>query len=182
MEDLTSPEVIRQNLKCDRTVSLYGYVRGIPLCKNNNVHIPGTTIWFIFLKYFFAVEVTISICFCLGCGDSKISDICFLPDPCPLPDKLKKRSLVDKEKIVYAPFSGVGGIVYDKDAVYVELAGSHSHKKVCAFQVENKRFFSSLVYHYYYYSNLNVRAGKRRRPARAAVRCNFGWKQTNVGS
>jgi hypothetical protein len=44
-----------------------------------------------------------------------------------LPDKLKKRSLVEKEKLVYAPFSGVGGIVYDKDAVYVELGGSHSH-------------------------------------------------------
>lgn len=30
---------------------------------------------------------------------------------------------------MYAPFSGIGGIVYDKDAVYVELGGSHSHKK-----------------------------------------------------
>lgn len=56
--------------------------------------------------------------------------MCFLPDPCPLPEKLKKRSLVDKERLVYAPFSGVGGIVYDKDAVYVELGGSHSHSKV----------------------------------------------------
>lgn len=66
----------------------------------------------------------------LGCGDSPIHDMCFLPDPCPLPEKLKKRSLVDKERLVYAPFSGVGGIVYDKDAVYVELGGSHSHSKV----------------------------------------------------
>jgi len=62
-----------------------------------------------------------------GCGDLKIHDVSHLPDPCPLPDKLKKRSLVEKEKLVYAPFSGVGGIVYDKDAVYVELGGSHSH-------------------------------------------------------
>lgn len=59
--------------------------------------------------------------------------MCYLPDPCPLPEKLKKRSLVDKERLVYAPFSGVGGIVYDKDAVYVELGGSHSHSKVCNF-------------------------------------------------
>ena len=66
----------------------------------------------------------------LGCGDSKISSICFLPDPCPLPEKLKKRTLVEKERLIYAPFSGVGGIVYDKDAVYVELGGSHSHQKV----------------------------------------------------
>lgn len=57
--------------------------------------------------------------------------MCYLPDPCPLPEKIKKRSLVDKERLVYAPFSGVGGIVYDKDAVYVELGGSHSHSKVC---------------------------------------------------
>jgi hypothetical protein len=25
--------------------------------------------------------------------------------------------------------SGVGGIVYDKDAVYIDLGGSHSHAK-----------------------------------------------------
>jgi len=61
--------------------------------------------------------------------------MCYLPDPCPLPEKLKKRSLVDKERLVYAPFSGVGGIVYDKDAVYVELGGSHSHSKVCNFHL-----------------------------------------------
>lgn len=66
----------------------------------------------------------------LGYGDTKITDISYLPDPCPLPDKLKKRSLIDKEKLIYAPFSGVGGIVYDKDAVYIELGGSHSHEKV----------------------------------------------------
>lgn len=59
--------------------------------------------------------------------------MCYLPDPCPLPEKIKKRSLVDKERLVYAPFSGVGGIVYDKDAVYVELGGSHSHSKVSCY-------------------------------------------------
>ena len=37
-----------------------------------------------------------------------------LPDPCPLPEKLKKRSLNEKEKLIYAPMAGVGGIVYDK--------------------------------------------------------------------
>lgn len=62
-----------------------------------------------------------------GCGDLRIADVSFLPDPCPLPSKEKKRSLVEKEKLIYAPFSGVGGIVYDKDAVYVDLGGSHSH-------------------------------------------------------
>lgn len=28
---------------------------------------------------------------------------------------------------MYAPFSGVGGLVYDQDAVYIDLGGSHSH-------------------------------------------------------
>ena len=53
--------------------------------------------------------------------------MCFLPDPCPLPDQEKKRSLNEKERLIYAPLSGVGGIVYDKDAVYIDLGGSHSH-------------------------------------------------------
>lgn len=65
----------------------------------------------------------------IGLGDLKIRDISYLPDPCPLPEQIKKRALVEKEKLIYAPFSGVGGIVYDKDAVYVELGGSHSHNK-----------------------------------------------------
>ncbi|XP_033193694.1 ribosome biogenesis protein BMS1 homolog isoform X2 [Bombus vancouverensis nearcticus] len=104
VEDLTSPELIRQNPKVDRTISLYGYVRGIPLNKETSIHIPG-------------------------CGDLKIKDVSFLPDPCPLPEELKKRALVEKERLIYAPFSGVGGIVYDKDAVYVELGGSHSHQE-----------------------------------------------------
>lgn len=64
-----------------------------------------------------------------GCGDLRIKDVSYLPDPCPLPEQLKKRSLIEKERLIYAPFSGIGGIVYDKDAVYVELAGSHSYKQ-----------------------------------------------------
>lgn len=104
LEDLTPPDVIRKNPKVDRNVSLYGYVRGIPLNKDTSVHIPG-------------------------CGDIKIKDVNFLPDPCPLPEQIKKRALVEKERLIYAPFSGVGGIVYDKDAVYVELGGSHSYKE-----------------------------------------------------
>lgn len=58
----------------------------------------------------------------------KISELSYLPDPCPLPSSEKKRHLMERERQIYAPFSGVGGIVYDKDAVYIELKGSHSHK------------------------------------------------------
>ena len=49
-----------------------------------------------------------------GCGDFTLNSVSTLPDPCPLPDKLKKRSLNEKEKLIYAPMTGVGGIVYDK--------------------------------------------------------------------
>ncbi|XP_034238787.1 ribosome biogenesis protein BMS1 homolog isoform X2 [Thrips palmi] len=102
MEDVTPPEQIRLNPKVDRSVCLYGYMRGIPLNKKSMVHVPG-------------------------CGDLRIADVSFLPDPCPLPETVKKRTLGEKDKLIYAPFSGVGGIVYDKDAVYVDLGGSHSH-------------------------------------------------------
>ena len=46
-----------------------------------------------------------------------------------MPDREKRRSLNDKERFIYAPMSGVGGIVYDKDAVYIDLGGSHSYSK-----------------------------------------------------
>lgn len=64
----------------------------------------------------------------VGCGDFCVRDMSYLSDPCPLPSSEKKRSLDQKERLIYAPMSGVGGIVYDKDAVYIELGGSHSHQ------------------------------------------------------
>ncbi|XP_044276247.1 ribosome biogenesis protein BMS1 homolog [Varanus komodoensis] len=103
MEDLTNPEDIRVNPKCDRKVSLYGYLRGAHLKNKSQVHMPGV-------------------------GDFTVSDVSFLPDPCALPDHQKKRSLNEKEKLIYAPLSGVGGLVYDKDAVYIDLGGSHAHQ------------------------------------------------------
>ncbi|XP_043912218.1 ribosome biogenesis protein BMS1 homolog [Protopterus annectens] len=98
MEDLTNQEEIRVNPKCDRKVSLYGYLRGAYLKNKSQVHVPGV-------------------------GDFALSDVSFLPDPCPLPEQLKKRSLNEKEKQIYAPMSGVGGVVYDKDAVYIDVGG-----------------------------------------------------------
>lgn len=104
MEDITNTENIRLNAKCNREVILYGYVRGVPMTKENMVHIAGL-------------------------GDMRVHEMSTLPDPCPLPSGEKKRNLMEKERLLYAPMSGVGGIVYDKDAVYIELQGSHSHKK-----------------------------------------------------
>ena len=104
-EDLTNNEDIRVNPKTDRFVSFYGYVRGTHLKNESKIHIAGA-------------------------GDYGIKNINFLPDPCPLPDAVKKRTLSEREKSIYAPMSGVGGIVYDKDAVYIDLKGSQNHKKV----------------------------------------------------
>ncbi|XP_071805249.1 ribosome biogenesis protein BMS1 homolog [Asterias amurensis] len=104
MEDLTDPELCRQNAKCDRTVSLYGYMRGTPMKRGCNIHIPG-------------------------CGDFPTKDISFLPDPCPLPNKEKKRALNEKERLIYAPLSGVGGIIYDKDVVYIDLGTNQPHSE-----------------------------------------------------
>merc|ERR1719430_3048245 len=102
LEDVTDPEVLRTKPKTDRRVALYGYLRGTDMKSNQGLHLAGV-------------------------GDFSIQSISFLPDPCPLPEGIKKRTLVEKDKTIYAPMSGVGGIVYDKDAVYIDLGGSHSH-------------------------------------------------------
>ncbi|CAG7725438.1 unnamed protein product [Allacma fusca] len=106
MEDLTSPESLRTNPKTDRTISFYGYIHGTFLKPRVSIHIPGL-------------------------GDFLPEAVTPLSDPCPLPlkERALKRSLNEKEKLIYAPFSGVGGIVYDKDAVYIDLGGSHSHNR-----------------------------------------------------
>jgi hypothetical protein len=64
-QDLTDPELKRTNPACDRTVSVYGYVRGTHFKAHQKVHIPGF-------------------------GDVFPREVSLLPDPCPLPDKLKK--------------------------------------------------------------------------------------------
>ena len=126
-EDLTSNALIQQNPKCDRNVCFYGYVRGIPMKSNNAIHIAGN--FKRFSKFDFQKCSEILIFWKKkGIGDTKIENIEFLSDPCPLPGVAKKRSLDDRERLIYAPFSGVGGILYDKDAVYIDIGGSHSHK------------------------------------------------------
>lgn len=120
MEDITNTDVVRRDPKCDREVVLYGYVRGVPLKQEHMVHIAGL-------------------------GDARIDELGVIPDPCPLPGTEKKRSLLEKERLLYAPMSGVGGIVYDKDAVYIELQGSHSHKEKTAEASEQEALVSKLI-------------------------------------
>ena len=112
--DVTPPTMIERDSKCDRTVALYGYLRGTNLPANGaRVHIPGV-------------------------GDLNVSAIEALPDPCPTPfvdqaiakasGKSGRRRLGEKQKVLFAPMSDVGGVLIDKDAVYIDVKTSNFDK------------------------------------------------------
>ncbi|GAM23959.1 hypothetical protein SAMD00019534_071340 [Acytostelium subglobosum LB1] len=94
-EDTTDVEQIKQRPKDDRSICLYGYVRGTYLKPHMKVHIPGA-------------------------GDFRMKSITPLSDPCPLPDE-RKKVLNGKERLIYAPMGDIGNVLYDKDAVYINL-------------------------------------------------------------
>ncbi|KAI0366931.1 DUF663-domain-containing protein [Pilatotrama ljubarskyi] len=102
-EDLTPREQVRQSKgKCDRTVTVYGYLRGTNYRLGTKVHVPGV-------------------------GDLEVKSVQILGDPCPLPDaeSEKRRKLSEKKKLlIHAPMSDVGGVIYDKDAVYINVPGN----------------------------------------------------------
>jgi ribosome biogenesis protein BMS1 len=108
--DITSPTAIEANPKCDRTIALYGYLRGTNFPANGaRVHIPGV-------------------------GDLTVSAVEALPDPCPTPfmdqavaqatGKTGRKRLGEKQKVLFAPMSDVGGVLVDKDAVYIDIKTS----------------------------------------------------------
>lgn len=123
MTDLTHPEILEtQGNKVDRKVALYGYLHGTPLSSSagTKVHVAGV-------------------------GDFSVAQVEKLPDPCPTPyfqqkldeyerEKVKqdgdvsagtttrrRKRLDDKDKLIYAPMSDVGGVLMDKDAVYIDV-------------------------------------------------------------
>ncbi|OCF41810.1 ribosome biogenesis protein BMS1 [Kwoniella heveanensis CBS 569] len=104
LQDMTPREMIRENPKIDRTITLYGYLRGPNLpARNAKIHIPGA-------------------------GDLEIKEVERLADPCPLPtlESERRRKMGEKAKLIHAPMSDVGGVMYDKDAVYINVPGSFS--------------------------------------------------------
>ncbi|KIW08785.1 uncharacterized protein PV09_00720 [Verruconis gallopava] len=113
--DITPPTTIEEDKKCDRSVALYGYLRGGVnfQAEGARVHIPGV-------------------------GDLRVSRIEGLPDPCPTPyqdqaiakatGKSKKKRLGEKQKLLYAPMSDVGGVLVDKDAVYIDVKNATLNK------------------------------------------------------
>lgn len=109
--DITPPTEIEENPKCDRSVALYGYLRGTNFsAQGARVHVPGV-------------------------GDLTVSGIESLPDPCPTPymdqqiakatGKGGRRRLGEKQKLLFAPMSDVGGVLVDKDAVYIDVKTSN---------------------------------------------------------
>ena len=61
-----------------------------------------------------------------GVGDLAIKSLTVLADPCPLPttESEKKRRLAEKHRTLHAPMSDVGGVSFDKDAVYINVEGN----------------------------------------------------------
>ncbi|KAJ2731157.1 Glycoside hydrolase 2 (Mannanase, beta-galactosidase) [Coemansia sp. BCRC 34962] len=116
VQDLTDPEVLERNPKANRTVALYGYLRGTHMKGRDRMHIPGA-------------------------GDYQIDQAETLPDPCPIPDKERKR-LDERHKLIYAPMSEVNGVMYDKDAVYIDVKKPQHEEK--AEEGEGEKMLSEL--------------------------------------
>ncbi|RKP11531.1 NUC121 domain-containing protein [Piptocephalis cylindrospora] len=100
VEDLTDRDLLQADPLCDRTVTFYGFLRGTPLKSTTKIHMPGL-------------------------GDYYPDNLTALDDPCPLPESQRKH-LSEKAKLIHAPMSDIGGIIYDKDAVYIDVPGSFS--------------------------------------------------------
>ena len=112
-----------------------------------------------------------------GVGDFSVADVSFLPDPCPLPEAQKKRALNEKERLLYAPMAGVGGVVYDKDAVYIDLPGGHIHQEQV--QLNNNNVNNAHTQQALYYNNLyNDLIQEEGRPTTELVQSLIGTHST----
>ncbi|MCL7048306.1 hypothetical protein MKW94_009594 [Papaver nudicaule] len=89
-EDVTSPERMHIDKKCDRNIVMYGYLRGSNLKRGTKVHIAGV-------------------------GDFPLYGITSLADPCSLPSAARKKGVSDKESLFYAPMYGLEDLLYDND-------------------------------------------------------------------
>jgi len=102
--DVTPTETLQIDPDQDRDIVAYGYLRGTLLRDSARVHIPGA-------------------------GDYTVHSISSIADPCPLENKTgttKRRTLNDKQRTLHAPFSDVGGVTYDEDAVYINVPGLYT--------------------------------------------------------
>lgn len=146
VNDLTNPMTITNNPKCDRKVAMYGYVHGLNMKETHTVHIAGL-------------------------GDYKVNTIEKLPDPVPTPyfeqkvnefeieqakaaaangetiapRKHRRKRLEEKQKIIYAPMSDVGGVLIDKDTVYIDVGSKHHGEGRLIDNTKDKELESKLI-------------------------------------
>jgi len=104
-EDVTDAAAVADAPTMDRSVAMFGFVRGTHLKPGALVHVPGA-------------------------GDFTIGGVTALPDPIPLPERDPEkrklaRTLSAKDTLLYAPMSNVGAVTYDADAVYINLPHVH---------------------------------------------------------
>lgn len=106
LRDLTHPQQIEEDAKCDRSVAVYGYLRGGVnfSVENQKVHIPGV-------------------------GDFTVKRCEALPDPCPSPaqqaaiakatGQTGRKRLDEKDKKLHAPFSDRQGLKIEGSAIWI---------------------------------------------------------------
>ncbi|KAI1127201.1 GTP binding protein Bms1 [Nemania abortiva] len=106
LRDLTHPNQIEEDAKCDRSVAIYGYLRGGVnfSLENQKVHIPGV-------------------------GDFTVKRCETLPDPCPSPaqqaaiakatGQTGRKRLDEKDKKMHAPFSDRQGLKIEGSAIWI---------------------------------------------------------------
>ena len=98
--DLTFTKSTQNNENDDVIVSLFGYVRGNHLNKNSKIHINGL-------------------------GEYNIDYITKIDDPCPIEMVSKngkiKRTLKKKDKNLYAPYSNINMLEYDRKSGYINI-------------------------------------------------------------
>jgi ribosome biogenesis protein BMS1 len=113
--DITHPTKIEEDPKCDRVVTMSGYLRGTNFsAEGQRVHVPGL-------------------------GDFTIAKMESLPDPCPTPymdqvtakatGKTGRRRLDEKEKKLHAPMSDKSGLKIDGDAIWITRAKGFTFDK-----------------------------------------------------
>ncbi|KAI1734378.1 GTP binding protein Bms1 [Xylaria scruposa] len=106
LRDLTHPNQVEEDAKCDRSVAIYGYLRGGVnfSLENQKVHLPGV-------------------------GDFTVKRCEALPDPCPSPaqqaaiakatGQTGRKRLDEKDKKLHAPFSDRQGLKIEGSAIWI---------------------------------------------------------------
>lgn len=123
LRDLTHPNEIEEDAKCDRSVAIYGYLRGGVnfAVEKQKVHIPGV-------------------------GDFTVKRCEALPDPCPSPaqqaaiakatGQTGRKRLDEKDKKMHAPFSDRQGLKIEGSAIWINREKGFNFNKDASTDVE----------------------------------------------